>query len=160
LTGGALPAALLCAALGLALGFADRRAWAPSLLALVFAALAATLLPLGAAGRAPFLLGCWFSLLLAAVAVHLPQGVGLRLALLLAANAGFWSGGVIQLTAQPVHLLVALPWALLCLPAGWIVSRERGIVLKVLVSWLAAVALLAAALPTISTPASEPDHMD
>ena len=160
MTGGALPAALLCAALGLALGFAPRRVWAPSVLTLAAAAGAAVLLPLGAGWGAAFLLGCWFSLLLAAVAVHLPQGIGLRLALLLGANAGFWSGGVINLTAQPIHLLAAAPWALLCFPAGWIVSKDRGIVLKVLISWLAAVALLAAALPTITTPAAEPDHMD
>jgi hypothetical protein len=160
LTGGALPAALLCAAVGLALGFAPRKAWTASLLALAAAAVGAMLPPLGPAWREAFLLGCWFSLLLAAVAVHLPQGIGVRLAILLAANSGFWAGGVINLTAQPIHLLVALPWALLCFPAGWITSKRRGVVLKVVISWLAAVALLAAALPTISTPGYEPDHMD
>lgn len=154
---GVLPAALLCAALGLALAFAPRRAWTPALLILTAAALAASLPELGPRWREPLLVGCWLSVLLTATAAHAPGGGGLALALLISANAGAWSGLV---AGGPTAVLLALPWALLCLPGAWIAARRWGVALKVLASWLAAVALLGAALPTLSTPGSEPDHMD
>ena len=157
MTASVLPAALLCAALGLALAFAPRRTWTPALLALAAAAIAASLLDLGSRWRAPLLVGCWLSVLLAAAAAHAPGGAGRALALLVSVNAGAWSGLVV---GGPAAVLLALPWALLCLPGAWIVARGWGVALKVLASWLAAIALLGAALPTLSTPGYEPDHMN
>ena len=157
--GGALPPALLCAALGFALAFAPRRALGASLAVLGLTAVAASLLPLGQAWIEPVFLGCWVGVALAAAAVHWRGGVPTTAALLLALNTGLWSGGVIAVAAEPVDLLKALPCALLCLPGQWIAARWP-IVLKVAASWLIAVALLVAALPLTPTPGYAPDHMD
>lgn len=163
--GGALPPALLCAALGLALAFAPRKAVPGSLLALVAVAAAVVFLAprIGSlvAWQEPVFIGCWTSIVLAAAAVHLPRGVGPRLALALAVNSGLWAGAVIAVGGARLDLLKALPWSLLALPGGWVVARRRGVVLKVMASWLIAVAVLAAALPaTTRTPGYKPDHMD
>jgi hypothetical protein len=159
--GGAFPPALLCAALGLALAFAPPRARAPSLLILALAGVAASVLPLEERWAEPVLFACWASAILAAASVHLPQGSGFRAAVLLAANTGVSSGAVVGAAGAPLDLLKALPWALLCLPAGWLVARKLGVVVKVLASWLMAVALLAATLPLMPVTAGyEPDHMN
>jgi len=123
--------------------------------------LAVSVLPLGERWVEPVLFACWASAILGAVSVHLPQGPGLLTALFLATNAGVWSGAVLATAGTPMDLLRALPWTLLCVPAAWLVSRKLGVVVKVLASWLVAVALLAATLPLMPvTPGYEPDHMD
>ena len=158
----ALPAALLCAAVGLALAFGTRRTWAFGLGGLLAAAVAASALPWPGAWENMLFLGCWISVLLTAATVHLPGGVGPRLAAGLGANAGIWAGALVAIAGDPADLFLALPWSLLCLPAALLQARFRaGVALKVLASWLAAVALLAAALSVSPvTPGYEPDHME
>ena len=158
--GGALPPALICAALGFALAFAPRRAFALSLALLVAAAGAASLLPLPKASTETVFLGCWASVIVTAAAVHLPGGVGPRLARCLGLNAGAWTGAVIAVAGRPLDLVEALPCALLCIPGAWLVAGRRGIVIKVAASWLIAVSILAASLPLTPTPGYQPDHMD
>ncbi len=158
--GGALPPALLCAALGLALAFAPRRALPACLAGLALAALAASFLPLDEAWIEAVFLGCWASVVLAAASVHLPGGLGGRTALVLSVNTGFWAGAVVAAAGGRADLLKALPLALLCFPAAWLVARGRGVVVKVVASWLIAVAVLAATLPLVATAGYEPDHMD
>lgn len=159
--GGALPPALLCAALGLALGFAPRRVWAPCLAVLIAVAFAASRVKVPPAWLDGVFAGCWISVVLAAASVHLPRGIGRNTALALSANAGLWSGAVIAGAGVPLDLLKALSLALLCLPAGWMVGRGWGVAVKVASSWLIAIALLAAFLPvTTPTPGYAPDHMD
>lgn len=48
----------------------------------------------------------------------------------------------------------------MAVPGRWIVSRRYAIVLKILSGWLIAVALLSAALPLITTPGYQSDHME
>jgi hypothetical protein len=154
----ALPAALLSAAAGLALGFAPRRARTWSLALLLVAALASALTRTPPGWAQALLVAAAVSTAACAAAVHLPHGVGPRLAAALALNSGFWIG---LLTATERGLLtIALPWALLAAPAAWLVSGGRGVVVKVGAGWLIAVALLAAALPLVSTPGYAPDHID
>ena len=86
--GAALPAALLCAALGLLLGFAPRRLIVPALVLLAGAAVAASALPVRGRAIEIAFAGCWASVMLVALGVHLPRGVPAWLALLAAANAG------------------------------------------------------------------------
>ncbi len=159
--GGALPPALLCAALGFALAFAPRRALLPALLALVAMAAPIAWLELNPTWKDAAFDGCWVSVILAAASVHLPRGVGARLALLLGANTGFWAGAVIALAGHPLDLVKSLPCALLCLPGAWLVGRRHTIVLKVAASWLIAISLLVASLPILTpTPGYVADHMD
>ena len=159
--GGALPPALLFAALGLALAFARRRHLAPCIALAAVLAVLVSFIPLGTQWRDPIFLGCWISVIAVAASVHLPGGVGLKLSLFLAADAGLWGGGVIAVAGKPLDLAESIPLVLLCLPGAWLVAGKRGIAVKVLASWLIAVALLAATLQlTTPTPGYVPDHMD
>jgi hypothetical protein len=69
--GGALPPALLCVALGLALAFAPRQGWRPSLNALAVTAIALAA-PVPPGWLEGVFLGCWMSLAASAATVHLP----------------------------------------------------------------------------------------
>jgi hypothetical protein len=158
--GGALPPALLCAAFGLALAFAPRRIFVYALGALILTALAASFLTFPPSWQDGVFLGCWISVVLAALSVHLPPGLNQKLALALAVNCGFWTGAVIAAAGAKTDLFKALPAALLCLPGAWLVSTGRGIAIKVAASWLIAIAILSAALPLVPTPGYKPDHMD
>ncbi|MBC7506267.1 MAG: hypothetical protein H7267_11170 [Sandarakinorhabdus sp.] len=79
---------------------------------------------------------------------------------MLAANTGLWAGAVTAIAGTPQDLARALPVALLAWPAGWLVTHRAGIAVKVLASWLIAVAILVAALPIVPTPGYMQDHME
>jgi len=159
--GGALPPALLIAALGLALAFAPRKIFIPAMIAMAIPAVVVGFVPIGQQWADPLFFGCWASVLACALAVHLPRGLGPRLAILLALDGGFWAGAVIAVAGKPIDLLISLPCVLLALPGAWLVATKRQIAVKVLASWLIAVALLAATLQiTTPTPGYVPDHMD
>lgn len=159
--GGALPPALLFAALGLALAFAPRRFVGWARLAVALQAVLVSFVPISHQWADPLFFGCWLSVLTCALVVHLPGGVGARLAIVLALDAGFWAGSVIAVAGKPTDLMIALPCVLLALPGAWLVARKWQIAVKVLASWLIAVALLAGTLQiTTPTPGYVPDHMD
>lgn len=159
--GGALPPALLFAALGLALAFAPRRTLGPALAIAALSALAASFVPVPPTWREAAFLACWASVAAIAATVHLPGGPGPRLALGLATLAGGVAGALTSVAGERIDLVKSLPAALLCIPAYWLVGRKGGIAVKVVASWLIAVALLAASLPlTTKTPGYAPDHMD
>lgn len=157
--GGALPPALLAAALGFALAFAPRRM--PPLAVFAGAAGLATLWrpPLGWTDA--IFVGCWLTVVVCALLVHLPKPLNTPAALGLGLVAGFWAGAVIAVGGSPPDLLKALPWVLLCLPARWLIDRNGQIAVKVVASWLVAVSVLAATLPaTTPTPGYAADHME
>jgi hypothetical protein len=159
--GGALPPALLFAALGLALAFAPRRAYGWAILAMVLPALAVSFVPIGTQWADAMYMGCWISLLVAALSVHLPRSRVPWLMILLALDVGFWGGAVIAVSGKPLDLALSAPWVLLAFPGEWLVRTKRQIAVKVLASWLVAVALLSATLQvTTPTPGYVPDHMD
>jgi hypothetical protein len=159
--GGALPPALLFAALGFALSFAPRRA---ALIGVVLALAMAVLVsfaPLPTRAVELVFAGCWISVALTAASVHLPRRIGLVPAMILAVNAGLWGGAVVAEAGARLDLLKALPLVLLCLPGGWLVRTERQIAIKVAASWLIAVSILAGSLPFLpTTPGYAPDHME
>jgi len=151
----------LCAAVGLALAFAPRGARGPSLLALSATAVAISFASVPQSWLEVTFLVCWISVGTSAASVHLQGGLALRAALALSLNAGFWSGAVVALAGSPLDLVKALPWALVVLPAGWIVRRRASIVVKVVSSWLIAVAALAAVLQFLPvTPGYVADHLE
>jgi hypothetical protein len=159
--GGVLPPALLFAALGLSLAFAPRRAWVPSLLAL-FATLAAlAFLPLPHVWLEGIFLGLWTSVIATAASVHLGRGLNLRAALALSINAGVWASAVASVSGSRLDLLEALLFVLLFLPASWVVRRYASIPVKVVSSWVIAVAVLAGTLQLLPvTPGYLPDHLE
>jgi len=161
--GGALPPALLLAALGFCLAFAPRAAWSRAVIAAAVAA-GMTFVVLGNGRGAAFeeaaFLGLWLSIALTSASVHLPQGASTGVAIAVGANAGLWAGAVVAVAGKPVDLLIALPCTLITFIARPLIARGLGIGVKVAASWLIAVAILAALLPLTPTPGYKPDHMD
>jgi hypothetical protein len=106
-------------------------------------------------------LACWVSLAASAAAVHLAGGLRPRGAFALSLNAGFWSGAVIALAGSRLDLLKALPCVLVLFPAALIIGLRAPIVVKVVSSWLIAIAVLAATLQFLPvTPGYLQDHLD
>jgi hypothetical protein len=106
-------------------------------------------------------LGCWLSTAATGAAVHLRKRPGVRTGLLLSINAGLWASGVVALSGAPPDLLKAIPAILVILPSSWLIGRGGSIVVKVVSSWLIAIAILVAALPfTSETPGYLPDHLE
>ncbi len=155
-----LPSAMLCVALALPLGFVPARTAALSVAACVAGALAALLARMPPGYEDVIFSGCWFSTLILAGCVHLPRGMNRIAAIALGANAGLWAGQVAQTDAHAANLLVALPFLLLWVPARWLVRTDRGIALKVVASWLMAIAGMEMVLTLIPTPGYMPDHME
>ncbi len=159
--GGALPPALLFAALGLALSFAPRRTIALAAVLAILAAIGASFLRVATSWEDPIFLGCWIGVAIAAASVHIPGGVRQAWAVILALNSGLWAGAVIAAAAPKHDLLIAPLAVLVCVPGAWLVATGRGIAVKVAASWLIAIGVLSLCLqfaPT--TPGYKPDHMD
>jgi hypothetical protein len=161
LRAGALPPALVSVALGLALAFAPRRVWPLSLLAFAVTATTFTIAPVPQGWLNCAFLGCWISVAASAAIVHLPNGLHPRAAFALSLNDGFWSGAVIALAGSRLDLLKALPCVLVLFPATLIVDLRARIAVKVVSSWLIAIAILAATLQFLPVTAGYlPDHLD
>jgi hypothetical protein len=159
--GGALPPALVFAALGLALAFAPRRIIGPAVVLAAICAIASSFLRVATSWEDPIFLGCWIGVAVAAASVHLPGGVRSPWAVILALNSGVWAGAVIAAAGRPFDLVIAIPIELLCIPGAWLVATGRGIAVKVAASWLIAVGVLALSLQLApTTPGYKPDHMD
>ena len=159
--GATLPPALLCGALGLALACAPRRAWTPSLIALALTAGVLAVAPVPISWSDRVLLGCWMSAAAIAGAVHAPRGVPFLGAIALSINAGCWCGVVAATAGSLRDLATALPCVLILVPAAWLVRGQLPITVKVVSSWLIAVAVLAATLQLLPvTPGYMPDHME
>jgi len=159
--GGVAPPALLFAALGLALAFAPRSVWAPSLLALCATLGAFSFLPVPQVWREGVFLGCWITVIATAASVHLVRGLSPGAALALSLNAGVWASAVVGLSGSRLDLLKALPCVLILWPASWVVRRHAAVAVKVLSSWVIAVAVLAATLQLLPvTPGYLLDHLE
>ena len=160
--GGALPPALLLAALGLALAFAPRGARGRSLLVLLASMGLFTFVPIPADWLDGVYLALWISVVITAASVHLARGLGhASVAVALSLNAGLWASAVVRLSGSRLDLLIALPCVLVLVPASWAVGRHTAIPVKVVASWIIAVAVLAATLQLLSvTPGYLPDHLE
>lgn len=158
--GGALPPALLCAALGLLLAYAPRKAIIPAITALVVAATAILLIRIPARFEEIAFLGCWVSVMVIAASIHLPNGPGLVWSLVLSVIAGLWAGAVVSIAGKPLDLAIGLPCVLIVGLAIWVRRTPVGLAVKIAASWLGAVAILAAAIPLTPTPGYEPDHRE
>lgn len=159
--GGVVPPALLFLALGLALAFSTRRAWAPSLLALLATLAAGALVHVPQTWIEGVFFLCWISAMVTAASVHLRDGLKVWAAVALSVNAALWTSAVVSLSGSKLDLLKALPCVLIVLPATWVVGRYGSIPVKVVSSWVVAVAILAATLQLLPvTPGYLPDHME
>lgn len=157
--GGVLPPAILFAALAFALAFAPRRVLLPALGLAVAFAVAIALVSVPKTWTEAIFAGCWISVALTAVLVHLPRGIPTPVALVAAANAGLWAGATVGVTGTIGDLAKAVPVLLIALPATWLTAHRGGIAVKVAASWLIAVAILGGTLPIVPTPGYAADHM-
>ena len=158
--GGALPPGLLLAGLALALAFAPPKAGRWALAAAVLLAASTQLAPFPAAWADGLFMGCWISLVVTALCVHLPGGLGSRAAVALGVNAGLWSGAVLAVAGGGFDFLKALI-GLLLLPVALQARRLKAdIAVKTVASWLVALGLLVAMLPLLTTPGYVADHME
>jgi hypothetical protein len=106
-------------------------------------------------------LGCWLSVAASAATVHLIGRLRPRWAYAASLNAGLWSGGVIALGGSRLDLLKAMPCVLVLFPAALVIGLRATIAVKVVASWLIAIAVLAATLQFLPvTPGYMPDHLD
>ena len=158
--GGSLPPALLSAALGLALAYAPPRARSAAVPVLWIAAPLVALVNLSPRWEEPVFLACWAGVIMAATSVHLPRGLNTPLVFALALAIAVLAGAVTSVAGSLPTLLIALPWVLVTFPAAWLIAHGRGIGVKIVSSWLIAIALLSAALPLTPTPGYEPDHLE
>jgi hypothetical protein len=96
-----------------------------------------------------------------AATVHLPRGLTAKGVVVLSLNAGLWSGAELALTGSRLDIAKALACVLLLFPAEFVVYWPAPIIVKVVASWLIAVAILAATLQFLPvTPGYLPDHLD
>ena len=120
-----------------------------------------TFLPVPDSWLEPIFLGLWVSVIATAASVHVAGGIRPRMALALSLNAGIWASAVVSVSGSRLELLKALPCALIFLPASWGVTRYQSIPVKVVSSWVIAVAVLAATLHLLPvTPGYLPDHLE
>ena len=160
MSGGVLPVALLCVALGLMLSFVARKTMLIGLAAFAAVGLTAAALLGGATiGLPNAVIACAISAAATALCIHLPGRAVRAAAFPLSVNAGYWCGLLAGQMLPWQTPLLALP-IVVALPGRWLIARRWPIVLKVLSGWLIAIATLAAALPLITTPGYVPDHME
>lgn len=157
---GAFPAMLLSLMLGLTLAFAARRTVAIACLLLAAAALATSLFALPLEWRGAMAIGCWSETVLLAILVFSGRPLPAPLAAVAATIAGCFVGAVASQLARPFVIVEALLCTLILLPAAWLVRRRWSIAVKVLASWLLAVAVLAGGTTIATGPTAGSDHLD
>ncbi|MBV9528440.1 hypothetical protein [Sphingomonas sp.] len=157
---GPVPLFLLAAALGLALSFTSWRAACIALLLAIAGAGAGALIAMSKGSQDILFAGLLASTLATAALVYLPKGLPPPAALIAGVNAGVWLGLVASVTGQRMELIVAIPFGFLFLPGHWIVERGYSIAIKVVCSWLIAIAALAIFVSLVPTPGYKPDHME
>ncbi len=158
--GGVVPPALLFAALACLLAFAPRPARLPATGAALVAAFGVAQLPLPTTWVEGVFLACWITIAATAAMVHFGRYLDRPRSLILAINAGTWAGAAVAIAGTTLDLAQAVPWLLLVVPGAWLVATGRGVGIKVVSSWLIAIAVLAAVLPIVPTPGYSPDHLE
>ena len=156
---GNAPFMLMGVTLGVVLSRVEKRvAWAGLAIAMIGAAITA-LVPIGAAATDIIYGGLWLSMIVTAVLAFVPTAHVTRLTIIAAGNVGAWSGALAGLGGIRTGLLIALPFALLFVPGQWIVARGQDVAMKVVASWMIAIASLSLLVSLMPTPGYKSDHM-
>lgn len=157
---GALPAIALCLMLGMMLAYARPRSVLAAIVVLGLSALGASAIVFPLEWQAYVVIACWCGTMLFAMAIYLARSIPVLGAILAAATAGAMTGALTGEIGRPGVLASALPCVLVCLPAGWLVRRRHAIVLKVLTSWIVAVAVLSTGLTIAAGVNAGADHLE
>lgn len=160
MNGGAIPSLLLVATVALMLSLTKGRiAWF-ALAGMAAAAVALALITLPQSLTTPMFIAVWATILAAAALTYLPIAAARRWAIPVAVVAGAAIGTLASVSDRHGDLVVALPLALLFVPGRWIVARGYAIGIKIIASWMIAVALLSTFVSLTPTPGYQPDHME
>lgn len=157
---GILPMLLLCATLALSLALAPTRIGWLGLVAMAAGALLMSLLPLPANLSEAIFIGLWLSVVATAVLTYVPRRFADRVMIPAGFNAGAWVGALATVSEMRGSLLPALSLGLLSVPARRFTLHGYHIVIKVIASWMIAIALLSAFVSLMPTPGYKPDHME
>lgn len=159
MTDSALPAAMVFAALGLMLSFAARTTAALSIALAVLMAFAANAVAPDTIVHHAATIACWGVILIMAVLTFWPRQWPALVTISVSVAAGFVAGAFVATAATPPKLWQAMLVILVALPATLAVERGYPMFPRVVMSWLLAVAMLAALLPyVVSHPGYIPDH--
>jgi len=160
MNGGILPMVLLCATLALSLALAPARVGWLGLAAMAAGALLMGLMPLPVGWSAAIFVGLWLSVVVTAVLTYVPRRFADRLMIPAGFNAGAWIGALAAVSDMRGSLLLALSPGLLLIPARRFTLHGYHIVIKVIASWMIAIALLSTFVSLMPTPGYKPDHME
>ena len=156
---GILPMLLISATVGLLLSLTTRRnAWF-GFAAIAASGLTVSLFALPPRLSTPIFICAWLSVIVTAVITYLPPRLPERWAIPLSINAGVWVGALSSLSGRKLDLLLAVPVVLIFILGQWIVARGLGLGIKVVASWMIAIATLSIFVSMIPTPGYAPDHM-
>ena len=159
MNGGLVPLLLLSATIGLMLAFVPRRRALLALAAFAVAALLGWAVPLGVSSQIVFT-ALWLSAIVAALLVFIPVAHWSFAAIPSCLIAGFWLGACAALTGDLGALALGFLPALVAIPANWLTQRKLDIIIKVVASWMIAIASLSLFVSLIPTPGYKPDHME
>lgn len=154
--GGIVPLLLLGFTIALMLMRAARRTLLPALAGFAVAAVTTYLFKPALAPTLIFA-GLWTAMILAAATLFLAPRCFAMYAVPL--FAGFWLGSWAQLNSDFGGVTLALVVAASCVPAQWLGAGKFEIILKVVASWMIAIATLSMFVSLLPTPGYEPDHM-
>lgn len=157
MNGGLVPLVLVSATIGLMVAFVSMRRAALALAAFAVAALLGLTVPLGLSPSLIFT-GLWLNAIAAAAVVYIPVARWSFAVFPLSLNAGIWFGASAALADNRAALAAGLA-ALIAIPARWLTHRKFDIAIKVVASWIIAIASLSLFVSLISTPGYKPDHM-
>jgi len=156
---GLVPLLLLSATVGLMLAFVAIRRAAMAHIAFAAAALLAFFVSFGLSPSAIFT-GLWLSMIAAAILVFLPVARWSFAVIPLCLNAGFWLGAGADLSGNRAALLIGILPLFISIPARWLARGKFNIAVKVVASWMIAIASLSLFVSLIPTPGYKPDHME
>lgn len=160
MNGGILPLVLLSATVGLLLSFTiGRVGW---MAIVIMASLAAIMAATSSAQNmiAALTLGLLAMTIIAAAITILRPSAADTLVVPLAMIVGIGAGALASSSGRKGDLLLALPLSLLFVPGRRIVANGYGIAIKVVASWMIAIATLSIFVSMTPTPGYEPDHME
>ncbi|MEO7365528.1 MAG: hypothetical protein ABIW03_04335 [Sphingomicrobium sp.] len=159
MNGGILPLLLLCATVGLVLARTEwREAWI-GVAALGASALLVSFAVFPSQWQEAIFVGLWLSVIATAVLTYVPRIIARRWAASAAINAGVWAGSLASISGMRSGLLPALLISLILIPGHWVGERISEMPVKVVASWMIAIACLSMFVSLVPTPGYEPDHM-
>lgn len=160
MTGAILPLALLCGAVGLALGASERSSAWLGVAGMAAAACLLAWMPVTATPQPLLYAGLWLSVFATAALIFVPRRIWRIGALAVGANGGAWAGAFAGASMSRSDLFLALPFGLLFLLRQRLEAKGYVIVIKVVTSWMMAIAALAFLVSLMPTPGYVPDHME